>query len=1486
MSESSNKNSGRPGDFWGTEKPLDHSKALSPSDEPGTVWKSSTPSPPSSAPNRKRRWLLWTLGGGAGVIALLVAAAPTLAGILAPSLGPGFVPVNGKVTIESASFGWFSGQSLGTTTIFDDQGKEVARFKASTSAGLFSLLIGGRNLGAIKVEGKADLVRAPDGTTNLQRVLKPSTAPPPPTTNKPSTLPEGLALTLEGTFDVTYTDQANPARSAKLRNLAITADLAAGKPLKATIKGKAEPTSGAPGEVNVALTLDDWSDSSGVIQIDSNKPLESTKPKIDLTASITNLPSSLIDAFSTGPSLREALGDTFTVSTEIKGRLRDAAALFTFDSARAKATANLGVRDGVVTLTQPARVNVSGQTLAALIPAAANLTTPGRGAASLAALPDVTITIENLSATLPKGSPLDLRGASAMVTVGTTAVKGTLAAAGQPLKPFEIDALTASFRTEDLAKGTTLKASTRATIDGQPAGVIGVDLATGSLLDGQGAPIAGIPQGLVGGVTITGIATEIAQPFLGSLPIDLPADVGPTLDLALVAKASDTKGAGGTGQIPPTDFDVTIKARDVEGLGRFTASAAAIATRGDGFTLRARSASRLAQKFLGRNPAYILGPTGVVNATLRGLNVPLSTDRKPQLAKAGCLVEITAEGWSVAPSSGNVGPVDVRSFAASVILAADQPAKLSARGSMSHQSSPFALLADVSAPGLLTNDAAKPVNMDALLSTLAKVEITAIPASLVALMPTKPTAEGTSPTPTPQDLAFAVEQVVGATVDLKVTTTQSAKGLDLVATIGARNVSASVAGNMTPTAVSLTTIKGEARLDPVQTRAALVRLRGEAGIEGLPELAEPTAMTLEVEPITIPMKQPEPGSPGLTPDLGAARGDLSATFGSARVLVRVPTKPGQPAIGTVGLRDVGAKSTLPLQVALGAPAVRGTLDASLSAGAVRVPTSGAVDVGRVTATVRGEVAERKVAGPVHIAAVVKDLAAAFLDELAGKPGVVTGALGDSVALDAKATLTPDDAGNLAAATGTAEIDLRSPKMATTSPIKLNMLADRIVLAAPSGLSWTVEPAFLAALTPQTPGGEPASLRLAAPTTATLALTRVALSKQAPGGPEVGPLLPGIFDLAASVTAPGLTLVAKDGTSTRLGGVSFTTERDAKGIAFNVGLGEAQAGNAPAVSNIKLPGRIDDLADASGNVNATTAKLTAVGDLPAMPTIVLDTLAAKDGLLVEALGPVTTIKIDADRFGRSGGRLSATATSARASFDLAGTVEDGLFVNTPSQPLRVGVMEITQALSGRVVKGLPLFGKVEKSSKDRPAMITGTGLRVPLSSDLSKFDGDFVIDPGEVSFEIAGDFADIVAGPLLSAVKANAAGKAGQKLSPLTVNVKGGIARVQRWSVPVGEFPVSMEGTMNLATGEVDFVTYFPAGALALEKLKLPGGALGSIAGDVIKNAVIPVRTRGGAGGTARKTEVDSDAAAKELIKGVDPGKLIERGLQDLLKPKK
>jgi hypothetical protein len=1477
-------NTGQPGDFWGVDKPADPSKPLTPADaEQPAVWtKAPEPKP------RRRRWVIWTVGSGVA-LGVLVAAAPTVAGWLAPSVGPGFVPVKGKVTIESASFGWFSGQTLGKTIIVDDKGKEIASFQATTDVGLFGLIFGSRDLGKVRVTGSANIVRATDGSTNFQRAFKSDSAPgkaPTAGENKPPSLPPGLAIKFEGDFDVAYTDEANPKQSAKLSGLKVTAEIAAGEPLKATVRGKAEPASGPSGDIAATINLESWSEASGKLLLDTDKP------KGDVSVDIGNFPTSLLAAFAPEGIDLSALGETVAVSMKGKGGTQQAEGGLTFTSANAKAKADVATRDGKIMLTAPAEITVNGRALAGLAPQAAALTRPAPDApTTLAALPDVTINVASLSAPMPRGGALDLRGTSATITASTSAVKGTVTSPGQKPAAFEVAPMSASVSSDDLAKGASIKAATRATIDGKPAGVVDIDFSTGSVLDASGAPIKSIPAGFAGKAMVTGIATAILQPFLKNLPIDLNRDIGPTLDLRLTAK----QGSGAqNGPFPPADLEIGIVSEQMKAAGQFTLEPGMLRTRGEGLTASSTSAARMLAAFLPASVPVTLAPAGRALFSVKDLSVPLRANNTPELSKASGSVVVSATNWAVAPKDGS-SPVDVRAIETTATLAPGKPLTISSRGTMVERGKEFTLAADASVPGLLTDDPAKPVNTGALLSTIANLEIKGLPTSLARFTPTPvpavPDPSGkldAAPAPlTSADLESIARDAIGDTMNLRLTTSQAAgKGLTLSGSVAAERFGANLQGTVLPESVKLTEVSARSTLTPESQRGILTRLGKNPA--DLPELVAPATMTFAVEPITIPMVE---GS--LSPNLSAVRGDLVATMtASEQVLVRIAPKPGQPALGTVGIKGLKGSATLPFQIAMGTPGGRGLLKASLTGTAIRSQAgggaSGLTDVGAIAASAEGEISDHKLAGTMNVSAAIRNLATVFLDDLAGKPGYATGALGDTASLESRVALTPPPDGNLANATIRAEMGIASPRLSTASPIKVDVLADRITVTEPAVINWSVDPAFANLfMTPAPVAGkpaEPASVRLTQPTTVSVNLRKATFSRSTEPGDGIGPLKPGIFDLAAGITSPGINLTAKDGTATKLTNLALSTERTDGGLTFNVAVAEAQAGAAAPVANVKLPGVLTDYVDAKGNFNAETARVTAVGDLPAVPTIVLDTLAAKDGLLVEALGPVTTIKVDANKFGKQGGALSAMATSSRASFDLAGTVENGLFVNTPTQPMKIGVTEVTQALSNRVVKGLPLFGKVEKSAKDRPAMITGSNLKVPLSNDLTKLDGDFQIDPGEVTFEIAGDFADIVAGPILAATKGNASGRAGQKLAPMTVNIKSGVARLQRWSVPVGEFTVQMDGTMNLATGEIDFVTYFPAGALALEKLKLPGGALGSIAGDALRNTLIPVRTKGTT--AARTTAVDTDAAAKELLKGVDPGKLIEKGLQDLFKPKK
>lgn len=1472
---------GKPGDFWGVDKPTDPSKPLTPSDQP-PAWTPPTPKSP-----RRRRWVPWVAGTAVAVV-VLVAAAPTIAGFLAPSLAPGFVPVNGKVVVESASFGWFSGQRLGKTTLYDDKGKELAQFQVTTDVGLLGLAFGGRDLGRVRVEGTANIVQAPDGTTNLQRAFQPpvstssTSSSSTSTSGEPASLPSGFAVQLEGNFDISFTDEVNPNRSAKLNDLRLVADIAAGQPLKATVQGKAEHASGGAGEINASVNLESWSNPDGTLLLGTDKP------KGDVVVDLGNFPTALLDAFAPAGMSLAGLGETVAVSIKGKGGVQQAEGGLTFTSANAKAKAEVATRDGKIMLTAPAELVINGRALAGLSPQAAALTRPAPDApTSLAALPDVTITVASLSAPMPRGGALDLRGTSATITASTSAVKGTVTSPGQKPAAFEIAPMSASVSSDDLAKGALIKAATRATIDGKPAGVVDIDFSTGSVLDASGAPIKTIPAGFAGKAMITGIATAILQPFLKDLPIDLNRDIGPTMDLRLTAK----EGTGPqTGAFPAADLELVLVSDQMKAAGQFALEPGMLRTRGEGLTASTTSAARMLAAFLPESVPMTLAPSGRAQLSMKDLSVPLRADNTPDLSKASGSVVVSAMNWAVAPKDRS-SPVEVRVIETTATLAPGKPVTIAARGSMVENGKEFTLTADASVPGLLTDDPAKLVNTGALLSTIANLEVKGLPTSLARFAPTPvpavPDPSGgldAGPAPlTSADLEAIAREAVGASVDIKLTTAQVAgKGLSLVGSVAADRFGASLQGTILPQSIQLTEVSARSTMTPESQRNILARLGKNPA--DLPELVAPATLTFAIEPLTIPMVE---GS--LSPNLSAVRGDLVATMmGSEQILVRIAPKPGQPALGTVGVKGFKGTATLPFQIALGTPGGRGMLKASLTGTAIRSQANGLTDVGAIAASAEGEISDHKLAGTMNVSAAIRNLATVFLDDLAGKPGYATGALGDTASLESRVSLTPPADGNLAKATIRAEMGIASPRLSTASPIKVDVLADRITVTEPATINWSVDPAFANLfMTPASVAGkpaEPASVRLTQPTTVSVNLRKATFSRSTEPGDGVGPLKPGIFDLAAGITSPGISLTAKDGTATKLTNLALSTERTDGGLTFNVAVAEAQAGAAAPVPNVKLPGVLTDYFDAKGNFNAETARVTAVGDLPAVPTIVLDTLAAKDGLLVEALGPVTTIKVDANKFGKQGGALTAMATSSRASFDLSGTVENGLFVNTPAQPMKIGVTEVTQALSNRVVKGLPLFGKVEKSAKDRPAMITGTNLKVPLSNDLSKLDGDFQIDPGEVTFEIAGDFADIVAGPILAATKGNASGRAGQKLAPMTVNIKSGVARLQRWSVPVGEFMVQMDGTMNLATGEIDFVTYFPAGALALEKLKLPGGALGSIAGDALRNALIPVRTKGTT--AARTTAVDTDAAAKELLKGVDPGKLIEKGLQDLLKPKK
>jgi len=1505
----------------------------------------------SSGGPRRRRWvriLLIAAGSLLVLIVVLLALAPTIAGSLAPGIAEGAIAgsINGKAKVGKVGLSWSGSQEIGPIEISDDQGAKVATVTLSLSKGLWGLtragLFGSLDVGEVKVSGAANLVRGADGKLNIEKLIK---APAKVAAGKPSapspkggggasepvTIPTSLraALVIDS-IEVNYIDlskgpkgEAPPVGSVKIPKLAGKAGIAGGKvdaDLSANVLYGAGTDAKTPGgTLTIKATTDHLTDAKGMLTLD--------QAMIDAKVDLSDLAIAAADALAgTGQGLVQALGPTLKASVAVKGGAGKSDVTLNIASNGLNADVALVADQGVLSAPRPGVITLKSDGARALL--GVDKALAKNGELAIDTLPEVKVSLDALKVRLPFDAKtmapraLDLRGSSVAASIVTTPIAGFVrvpnpdGSAGAP-RAFAVAPFNMKLESKDFAEGLTLQGGTSATLNGQSAGQLMVDVIASKPLDDKGAPRPSGPKDLKGQVRLSQLATAIAQPFVDAAGIDLMRGVGPTLDVALTAQADPgaaVEGGTGGGQIPPTQIDLSVKSTGLNAQAALAVDAKGIRARNDEGKLTIASLQALAGKAASKS-GVDLTSAGSLSGTLSALNVPFDDKGNPNLdqTQASAGVALSGLGVRLAPQASGtpVGePVLLDSF---TIEAGTQPGKaptIAIKGAGSHEKNPFAINGGFEMVGL------KPILMGSRpvtwLRPTGSLKIENLPTTLlgvfVASAPAQPASQpvkGAAPASPGLDLPRLVRDAIGPTLNVSLASApkgvkgapadgkadSASQGVDLTLDVSAKNLTGKLAASADTAAIAVSTLDFKTTISPELAGTLLDSLGPK--LESKPTLAGPAAITLSASPMKIPLKA------DLSPDLAnAGDADLKLQIAGKTLVsnILVKDEAGKPRdLGPLGVQDVLVSANVPLKaLAAGSPAAPAKFE--VKAGVLGDATNKIVDL---NAGGQMNLAGGAPQGDLNAKVDLSVTDAGRLETLLSQPGLLTGSIGQTLQVKGDALVSFPASPKPGAAPitkATVNAAITGPRLSTSKPLKMSTSGEALALEQPMVLNWKMAPEFangyLLKIPAQAPapqkGKAPESIRFADAIDTTLTIDKLSLAIPKDG--SEGPLKPGVFNVDLNVRAPSASfLVAGVPTSVKefVCHVAGGANAGKAGVRLTIldagqGLGD---GGKPAVD---FTGGLVDAYDAKGKPTPDAARLNVKGAATKVSTALVDALAQQRGVLLEALGPTAAMNVTAENLSKTGGAIDFSATSPRAQVAAKGKIVGGVFVAEGDPTIKL--LEITPALSSKFVSGLPNLASIEKKPEDGPAIIQATGLRVPINGDLSQLNGDVKIDMGQARFTTSDVF-----GKVLKAVGGKTSGAIGQHIDPFVVNVKNGVATYERFTLPLGEFRIATQGTVDLVKQDLDVITYVPFGALTDEaagKFNTGlGGRLAGLTGGVLDKAtMMPFRTRG----TFEKSDTKPDIelfikeAGKSIIdtpkKILDPKNLGE-GLKDIFKKK-
>ncbi|MBL0921910.1 MAG: hypothetical protein IBJ10_07255, partial [Phycisphaerales bacterium] len=1062
---------------------------------------------------RRRRRPLRILAIALSVLVALLFIAGVVVAVFGLSIAAGIVrdrvasaandSVRGSVSIGDVALSWRGPQRVDHLVLRDPEGAVVADVTLHADTGVLALIFGSRDLGELRVAGLVNIVKDPGREqTTLARAIEPREAPPgapsgPATpSGGPSRLPQGLAARLVvDQFRVSYADRAaaGPAASAEA-TIDGAAEFRVGAPALAKFTLDAL-VDGSPASASLDITVGNLTTADGLLTVEhavANGALSARAPAGFLAA----LPG--VGEWIDLPALNATANDEARVDAKITANAGQASAALAIVgpglAADLDLAADLEGDDARVWLTRPGSASfiVTPRMLARAqgeTPSLA-LARPARVAANL----------EAFSMPMPIGGAADLRGAALKASISADDFIGSVNIPGESSpRPFALEGIAVRLTADDLARHALLEAATRATLDGEQAGAVQIDMVAEGLADAQGQP-RGMPERLRGVASVTGLATALLQPFVQDAGLILAQDLGPSLNLALRAESSDA--APGV-----TTIALSADADNLAADGEFDVSTDRVRSRAEGLEVTLRRVSPAVQRLIARNGADARAAVnGPVSLTLRDVDVPLA-DGSPLLHRAAAAARVSTSGVRIGVG-GEEETVALRTIEAGATLVPGEPARVGfladdARTGM-NAAGDFRLVGLFGADGSINPDLARPVGT---------ARVKDLPVSLARLA-------GLG------DMVDLIAAAAGETISVAATTSEGPNGA-LGAELSAQStrLSAAASALARDDAIELRAASANLTATPDLVQRALAQFAPD--LSPRPALARDARLAAEIAPVVIP------ADGFLKPNLARA-GDVKATLrsGDDIVVVGAVTLDEQPV--DVGVRAFVAEATY----ALGRSEATG---ARLRAD-VFEPATPDRRVAGLNASVdlaAGAIAQ----GSVRL----EGLDTARADALLKQPGLLEWSLGPSA--DLSATLKPTGPWPPEKGVGAepgalvAEAAINSPKLTTSAALRAD--DDAITLLRPMEARWTMDPRWASAYALKPDAG----LRVTEPIALTARIERLAIAR------GDGPLKPGVFALDASVSAPSASFETIKNESITLGGVAAKAATDPTGasLAFDASI---------------------------------------------------------------------------------------------------------------------------------------------------------------------------------------------------------------------------------------------------------------------------------------------------------------------------------------------